>query len=456
VATTDVEGRFRLTGIGRNRLVIAQLDGPTIASEHLHILTRLGEPFKIPYLGADPNYGTPQFDVTYSGAVFRHVAGPTKPIVGVVRDKDTKKPLAGVTIQSEKLGHNPLHGRKIVQTITDVQGRYRLVGMPKGAGNKIKVVPPVDLPYIAPVLEVPDSFGPDPVTVDVELKRALWIEGKITDKLTGKPLRGGLMYLARDKNPNRKDYLGFYGGLPGIGTNEDGSYRIIGLPGPGLLAVWRQPQYLLGAERDDEDGLKEAFGYIPQCNFAAFARIDPAKGIESVKRDIALVPGWTFRGTVFGPDGKPLIGAVMGGQSEKMKTAEFTVQEFNPRRPRPVFFRHTDKGLIGVGHPPKENGGTITVRMEPGAAVTGRLVEADGTPRAGVESRVSFSLNEEPLWNESSLPDSLKTDRDGRFRLDALVPGFDYYLNADHRGIRFGSGLKAGEIKDLGDVRMRP
>jgi hypothetical protein len=455
VATTDVAGRFRLTGIGRNRLVIVQLDGPTIASEHLHILIRLGETFKIPRLEADPEYGTPQIDVTYYGAVFRHVAGTTKPIVGVVRDKDTKEPLAGVTIRSEKLAHNPLHGQHLVQSVTDAQGRYRLIGMPKGAGNKINVVPPSDLPYIAPVLDVPDSFGPDPVTVDVELKRAVWIEGTLTDKLTGKALRGGLIYLVRDHNPNMKDYQGYYGGLPGVGTNEDGTYRIIGLPGPGLLVLWQQPGYLLGAERDDDNGLKEAFGYMPQGNFAAFARIDPAKSSQSVKRDIALVPGWTFTGTVLGPDGERLAGAVMGGTSEGMKSAEFTVRQFNPRRPRPVFFRHPEKGLIGVAHPPRENGGTVRVRMEPGAAITGRLVDADGTPRAGVELRVTFLPKEEPHWNECSL-DSVKTDRDGRFHIEALLPGFDYYLNADHSDIRFGSGLRAGEMKDLGDVRIRP
>ena len=33
--TADAEGRFRLTGIGRDRLVVARLDGPTIASQEL-------------------------------------------------------------------------------------------------------------------------------------------------------------------------------------------------------------------------------------------------------------------------------------------------------------------------------------------------------------------------------------------------------------------------------------
>jgi RNA polymerase sigma factor (sigma-70 family) len=459
VTTTDAAGRFRLTGIGRERLVIVRLEGPTIASEYLHIRTRPGETIKVGSLEAEPEYGTPRIETIYYGASFRHVAAPTKPVVGVVRDKDTKKPLAGITIRSEKLGRNPIHGIHITETVTDAQGRYRLTGLPKGAGSKIGVVPPRDVPYVAPVLDVPDSFGPDPVTVNIELKRAVWIEGKLTDKATGKPLPGHrLTYLVRDGNRNQGDYAGFFGDFPGsVTTNQDGIYRIIGLPGPGLIAVFQDhtKDYLFGAERDDEDGLKEDFGFVPQANFAAFARIDPARGSESVRRDIALVRGWTFTGTLLGPDGKPLAGAVMGGSSEAMKTAEFTVRRFNPRRPRPVFFRLPAKGLVGVAQPPKEDGGSVTVRMAPGAAVTGRLVDAGGTPRAGVELWVSFHPKEEPLWNEEGLHEQIKTDREGRFRIEALLPGLDYYLSADHSSVRFGQGLRAGETKDLGDLRAR-
>jgi RNA polymerase sigma factor (sigma-70 family) len=460
VATTDAAGRFRLTGIGRERLAIVRLAGQTIASEYLHIRTRPGEAIKVGELEADPEYGTPRIDVTYYGSDFRHVAAPTKPVVGVVRDKDSKKPLAGITIRSEKLGRNPVHGIHITETVTDARGRYRLTGLPRGKGNKISVVPPRDMPYVAPVLEVPDSFGPDPVTVDVELKRAVWIEGKLTDKATGRPLAGHhLMYLVRDGNRNQGDYAGFWGGMNGAATtNEDGSYRIIGLPGPGLITVFQnhKEDYLYGAERDDEDGLKEGFGYMPQVNFSAFARIDPAKGSETVRRDIELVRGWTFTCTLLGPDGKPLVDAVVGGSSEVMKTAEFTVRRFNPRRPRPVFFRHPAKGLVGVAQPPREDGGPVTVRMAPGATVTGRLVDAGGEPRPGVELWVSFQPKGEPHWNEQGLQkERIKTDGEGRFRIEALLPGLDYYLTADRADVRFGAGLRAGETKDLGDVRIR-
>jgi RNA polymerase sigma factor (sigma-70 family) len=462
VVTTDAAGRFRLTGMGRERLVIAQLDGPTVASQHLRVRTRPGETFEVPWAEADPEYGHSRLTHTYYGSDFRHAAAPTKPVVGVIRNKDTKKPLAGFTVQSEKLAHNPLHGRHIVRTTTDAQGRYRLVGMPTGAGNKIRVVPPRDLPYVAPDVDVPDGPGLDPVTVDVELKRGVWIEGRLTDKFTGKPLRGSLMYHVLDNNPNQGDYLGFFGGLPGVGTNEDGTYRIVGLPGPGQVVVWWQEHYLRGADRDDEDGPTEEFGYMPAGNFGAFARVNPPKGAESVRRDITLVPSWTFTGTVLGPDGRPLAGARACGlsgwgrwQREGMTTPEFTVREYNPRRPRPVLFRHPEAGLVGAAPPPKENGGAVTVRMEPGAAVTGRLVGKDGEPRAGVGLTLSFRLRKGPD-GESYFPEPVKTDAAGRFQIPALPGGYKYLLSDGKGEVAVGGALRPGQTTDLGDVRIRP
>ena len=174
-------------------------------------------------------------------------------------------------------------------------------------------------------------------------------------------------------------------------------------------------------------------------NYTALARIDPAKGIDSVKRDVTLDPGWKFMGTVLGPDGKPLVGARSFGLSDRgwsheaMKTAEFTVEAFNPRGPRDVFFRHPEKGLVGVARPPKENGGMVIVRMEPGATITGRLVDADGVPRADVGLNVWFRHKEKPLYFEWSEypPGRIKTDREGRFRLEALLPEYQFRLQDD-------------------------
>jgi protocatechuate 3,4-dioxygenase beta subunit len=468
--TTDAAGRFRLTGIGRDRLVAAQLDGPTIVSQHLHMLTRASETITVTAYESKPEYNDPRTDTTYYGASFRHVAAPTQPIIGVVRDKDTGKPLAGVTVGSLALTIGPSHRASfdLVRTTTDAQGRYRLTGMPKRAGNLIAAFPDNDLPYVASHKEVPDSPGLNPVTVDLELRRGVWIEGKITDKVTGQPLRASLEYFSLYSNPNLKDYPGFDGTYSfdrlGAAVKEDGSYRIAGLPGPGLIAVYApKNHYLRAPYRDDEHGTtKSSLSTSPYhisftSNYGALAQVDPAKGVDVVKRDVTLDPGWTFTGTVVGPDGKPLAGAWgfgVTGEHEKTKTAEFTVQPFNPRRPHAVLFQHLEKGLVGVAQPPTENGGSVTVRMGPGAAATGRLVDADGKPRAGVELEVRLRLKENRYWHHYP-PEHIKTDREGRFRVEALLPGYEFSLKGDKGKVPLGGGLRSGETKDLGDVQLK-
>jgi RNA polymerase sigma factor (sigma-70 family) len=464
-ATTDAEGRLRLSGIGRNRLVRAQLDGPTIASRYLDLVTWAGKTIEV----SQSNSKLPS-TITYYTAGFRYVAAPTKPVVGVVRDKDTGKPLAGIIVESNKLANDRIPGRNITYTTTDAGGRYRLTGLPKGEGNKIRLVPRDDQPYVSVHAVVPDSPGLDAVTVDFELKRGVWIEGKLTDKVTGKPVRGSVDYFALDTNPNVKDHLGFEGTIPphwGIETKEDGSFRIVGLPGPGLVAVFYTGQHLLAPDRDDEYGTKERVLYTsgPRplgllINYTALARIDPAKGADWVKRDITLDPGWTFTGMVLGPDGKPLKGTrafglhSRGWSFEAMRTAEFTVLAFNPRQPRDVFFRHAELELVGVAQPPKENGGTVTVRMEPGAAIAGRLVDADGRPRPDVDLELTFRTTEGAVTTAS--PQRVKTDRDGRFRIGALLPRNGYQLSEGKpRQLPVGEGLSAGKTKDLGDVQLK-
>src|SRR5207248_11498297 len=102
-------------------------------SQHLHMLTRPGKTMEVTDYEGKPESNDPRQVTTYYGAGFRHAAAPTKPIVGVVRDKDTKKPLAGVTIRSHALTISPSSYREfdLVRTTTDAQGRYRLTGMPQ-------------------------------------------------------------------------------------------------------------------------------------------------------------------------------------------------------------------------------------------------------------------------------------------------------------------------------------
>jgi hypothetical protein len=474
--TTDAEGRFRLAGMGRNRLVTVRLDGPTIASQQFAILTRAGKTIEVQERAAlmgnqeDRESNT---ITTYYGADFRHAAAPTKPVQGIVRDKDTKKPLPGVTVQSyvKTISSGLFQRVDIVRTTTDAEGHYRLTGLPKGGGYKIAAMPAGEQPYVAISKDVPDSLALDAVTVDFEMKAGIWIEGKLTDKATGKPLRGTVEYFSLTNNPNMGDYPGFEGTfmLEGqlVQTRADGSYRVVGLPGPGLIAVRGHHDYYLRApDRDDEFAYKTAQPTSPYylgfpSNYCAIARINPAKGVESAKQDVTIDPGWTFTGKVVGPGGRPLAGVrhfnlyAPHWDSEALEKEEsFTVRAFNPDKPRAILVIQPELGLIGKAQPPKERDGSVMVQMTPGAAITGRLVDADGKRRAGVELAVSFYMKDNAPAH-SYYPDHIKTDGEGRFRIGALFPDYEYRLVEEADVLSLGSGPGSGETKQVGDVCMK-
>src|SRR5262249_48616271 len=114
----------------------------------------------------------------------------------------------------------------------------------------------------------------------------------------------------------RRDYPGVYELVfrSGGTVKEDGSYRVVGLPGPGILAVYSQKNhYLRASQREDEYGGKglsdEEFPeHMRGSNCGAVTRVNPTRGADSLRRDVTLDPGWRLSGTVLGPDGQPLTG----------------------------------------------------------------------------------------------------------------------------------------------------
>src|SRR5262249_51327011 len=108
VLTTDSDGRFRVTGLGRDRIVRLALEGPAIQDTILAAATRA--------TAATPDVGG------INGATFEYRALPSQSIRGVVRDKATGRPVAGVGVCAFQ--HHP-------PTFTDKDGRFEILGCPK-------------------------------------------------------------------------------------------------------------------------------------------------------------------------------------------------------------------------------------------------------------------------------------------------------------------------------------
>src|SRR5262249_13857100 len=140
--TTGPDGRFRLTGVGRERLVTLALEGPGITHAELTVATT----------------ATPLPRRT-RGASFDYVAQPTPPIRGVVRDKATGRPVAGVKLSLEQIGPTAL---------TDGNGRYELhcYRLPN---YTVMAQPQGGEPYFAAAVRLTDQPGTEPLTADFEL-----------------------------------------------------------------------------------------------------------------------------------------------------------------------------------------------------------------------------------------------------------------------------------------------
>jgi protocatechuate 3,4-dioxygenase beta subunit len=469
---TGTDGRFQLKGIGRERVVGLILEGPTIEIQQVNVRTRPGALIQTSGFKEHPYSDRP----LYYGATFDHLAGPTRPIVGVVRDKDTGKPLAGVTVQSDKFANHEVSGRNLVRTTSDADGRYRLTGMPGGPGNRIKAVPGAGQPYLMSLQTVPDSPGFEPATVDFVLQRGVRIQGRVLDKATGQPVQAQVEYFVFADNPHRLEAPGFDSDR--LQTKADGSFEFVGLPGRGLVcaSAW-EDRYLTAAgasqiKGQDKRGMYRTYPHLcVASHYHTLVEINPARDAEPLTCDVILDPGRTLTGTVLGPDGQPLPGALVCGlksvfamswETEPLPTAEFTAVGLQANRPRRLVFLHQGQALAGTVLVRGDEKGPVTVRLGPWGSVTGRLVATDGLPRAGADLLfISGGEGDDP--SRGSHPTrSFTTDQNGKFHIDGLVPGLRYILVVQEDGIqrvrlvRENLTVQAGERKDLGDVEARP
>src|SRR5262249_25706738 len=168
VLTTGADGRFKLSGAGRERTVLFRVEGPGIATAFLVVMTRAAETVT----------GDQGFRIY--GASFDYVAVASRPIRGVVRDKDTGKPVAGVTVTA--LGQM----RAIFKGVTDKNGRYELLGLPRSPRYLLELKPADGL-HFQRWAELQGTPGVNALTGDFDIVQGeVTVRGKVTDK-AGKP-----------------------------------------------------------------------------------------------------------------------------------------------------------------------------------------------------------------------------------------------------------------------------
>ncbi|HVK10474.1 MAG TPA: sigma-70 family RNA polymerase sigma factor [Gemmataceae bacterium] len=516
-ARTDADGRFQIKGVGIDRVVQLRFLAPAVESANVYVITSekfdlasvhpKGDELETVARGFDPKLRR----IVY-GASFEHAARPSHDIIGTVTDRATGKPVVGVKIVGtanvpdafgEPHWHDP------AEAVTDKDGRYRLTGLPK-AQRRFLHVRCDDVAYLDRVIEVKDVEALKTASADIQLDPCLFIDGVLTDKVTGKPVIGEAKYLMRTRPPgvvDRADTKAYRNeGLSPVhpdgtwaATDEAGRFRLRVPHGAGLVLAradtGRDPaaryvaiQVAAGDRKYlrphnpaaiDAMTLKPA---VPEDVFDTgmlswplhwengYAIVDAKPGETVLKVTIPFDPGLSVSGAVVGPDGNPVAGCQGIGlqatdelRPTPVPTDRFTAAALAAGRPRTVYLVHEAKGLVGTLTVQSTDKDPV-VKMQPWGVITGRVVMPDGTPAVGAE--VSIQLRErttDELIRQKLYKDTkhvqVRTDAAGRFRLDGQFPGIEVGVFTRLPGLRSGAGgqsvtPRAGEVTDVGDITL--
>lgn len=454
-ATTAADGRFRLTGLGRDRLVTLALEGPALLPMKRLVMTR-------------PAATVPAGIMRPGGVPFEVVAVVPRSIRGVVRDKATAQAVAGVTISVER-------DRSL--THTDKDGRYELLVPPGLPEYAVLAQPQSGQPYFAAAVHLPKTPGLAPLTADFELIGGIPLHGRVTDQTTGKPPKRAVVEyypLYPNAHSSVLTRLVHLQAASSCTLQADGAYSLMVLPGPGVVLVAASPRDSYATAVLDAQELANLFrdgknhgggswlytasggGGWPRCvdRYNSLSLIQPDEKAKSLTLDLTVLPARPLRGTVVGPDGQPLRNVEVCGltsmpDGEVLDGPTFLVEGLNPRRTRDLSFFHEEQELGKFLTLRGDQTKTLTVQLEPCGLAVGRMLSRSGTPVPGVKIWFSSEGN--------GLRTATQSDRQGRFRA-ALVPRLSYRLGlaGSHRLTKRLDVLtvESSQIKDLGDLLL--
>ena len=230
---------------------------------------------------------------------------------------------------------------------------------------------------------LPEPPANTPVHLEIDMHRGIWIEGKVTDRETARPVLGvRLRYAPLVENRFAK-------GVPGLSrakrpwwvltlrlraratqidarTKPDGTYRIVGLPGRGVVRVLLYDELYLQEGYGGLDAYKGRFRIVPSAGqiFSAFSgrpsgmvptpvrEINPPQGTDTCRVDFDLVSGAKVKLRLVNLQGQPVAGAMVAFHiphnrlfAKSQSVSEVDVGALAPLEGRWVLVHHDGRKL---------------------------------------------------------------------------------------------------------------
>jgi RNA polymerase sigma factor (sigma-70 family) len=483
-ATTDADGKFELAGVGAGQQLGLTVRGPGIALTRISVMNRAGFDPK-PYVeSADKNAtltpGRPGRFAQLFGPGPQIIVEREKVIRGRVTAKDTGKPMAGVPVAAiirERLAYPAVH-----EAVTDKDGRYEIHGARKHAKYFVECRTDARSGYFWGEAEADDTAGYTPIELDVQCWRGVIVTGTVIDKGTGKPLSS--VRIRRDAsrdNPSAKDYPA-YTRSGEVTTAREGRFRFVTIPGPvqvqALILRGPNGEVYRPAKLNPKD--PSGFKGLTDARWSKLIEAKEADRVTSIAIELEPAPRMAVK--VVNADGKPAVGAFATGLTEvyfdraerQSDTNTLTVYNVEPGQERLLAVVDAKNRLVGTQVVRADDKDPV-VKLGPGGTASGRVVDADGKPIAGMTVNLYFTRREvteacEPL-NVAYEPAmrtgrrETTTDANGEFRFDALFPVHEFRLIFSKGKKSFGPAYnkaprhtlaKHGDTLKLGNVKVEP
>jgi RNA polymerase sigma factor (sigma-70 family) len=517
-AVTDAQGRFVISGVGADRVAELYLREGGIAKTRLRIVNHEGFDPKPPNPSPFRTYGSPP-GMANSPSVRKVlqspnvsvVAEPEKPIRGVVKYADSGKGVPDVVVRLEQ---RESAGQPFVRTKTDAQGRYEFRGARKAKTYSLYVDSDSSTGYLPTWVYAADTVGYSPVNVDVRIKKGVIVTGKIIDRATGKAVPGFAQFTVLFNNPFAKDYAGVTSQREV--TAEDGTFRVVVIPGPVLLmggyyppstpsdhgpivlldghyppssanfdyieaskyrppvADPEHPEYfaMIPSSRSGAVGYLSSGGgrSLIQGNYCKVLDIKP--GTATVHQDILLERASVLEVKIQDPNGRP----VEGVWATDFATMRIVLPVWIDRSSCPVYSREQRKSRLLTFYEPRERivgsrrlegdeKGPVVVKLGPTGAIKGRLLDTDDKPMAGALVGVMYrEMSAGQIHQHIHRTKQVVTDSTGSFIVDELIPELIFELSV-YRGKRHferaaktsesAIQVKPGECRDLGSIKLK-
>lgn len=394
---TDATGKFVFTHIsaGAEAEFLVSKSGKATVSTY----KRTGEPYQ------KLNFAEGQKDI-------KLVLPDEAKIEGLVVEKTTGKPVSGAKIRYES-GQEAGYFRP-KSLLSKEDGTFSIDSLTATQYILALVQSNKELPdWVADPVEVITETGKTKSDIKIELSKGGVLEVKVTDAVTKEPVEDARVSI-NSQSSNRSAYSR---------SNKDGLARMRLMSGDYQITYIYNQSYSRQRLQDTvtiEDGKTEHLEYelLGMPKITGVVLDDKGKPIEDVEMEVC--PAGGREESVSDNEGKFEVIYDLGSWPSGRTPTMFLVG------------RHYEQNLataVQVDEDTRE----IEVKLEPAVIMTGQIVDPNDKGIADVEVRI---MMHGPQWGSTIGRDPIMTDKEGKYKINALPPGrtFSIYARAEGYG----------------------